>query len=111
MIAEDLYAKAAQIFLNAAEYIRQYGWQEKGMGKYGEPRCSMGALASVYPKEKDSALPELMYKTLYKELNGITLTEYNHKFQDGKAVAKLFEKTALSLTKSSPSTHSREIVN
>lgn len=93
-------AKAAQIFLNAASYIRNYGWQVEGMSEDGKPRCSMGALESAYKKEKwESSLSSLMYETMYRQLNGITLTEFNHKVKDGLEVAKLFERTALTLAK------------
>lgn len=93
-------AKAEQaktIFLKAAEYIREYGWQEKGMGVYGAPRCSMGALASAFPHARwDPELAQLMYAQLQKELNGITLTDFNHMHQNGEEVARLFERTAKS---------------
>ena len=38
-----------------------------------------------------------MYKTLDKELDGISLTEFNHMVNDGSEVARLFERMALSL--------------
>ena len=92
--------RAAHIFLNAASYIRNYGWQVEGMSEYGKPRCSMGALESAYPKEVwESNLASLMYKTLYKQLNGISLTEFNHRVSSGLEVAKLFERTAMTLAK------------
>lgn len=92
--------QAAQIFLRAAEYIRTYGWQESGMSKHGLPRCSMGALESAGHKKRwDKDLSELMYKTLYRELGGINLTEFNAKYKSGEKVARLFERTARALTK------------
>lgn len=92
--------KAARIFLKAAEYIRQYGWQKEGMGVDGKPRCSMGALASAYPRTKwDKSLASLMYKALNKELKGLNLTDFNHKFNDGNKAAQLFEQVATSLSK------------
>lgn len=90
--------KASAIFLKAAVYIRQYGWQEEGMSCHGQPRCSMGALASAYPVRKwDKNLAALIYEALYKELNGISLTQFNHKVKDGDKVARLFEKVAANL--------------
>jgi|SRR5579862_2057579 len=97
MKRQDVHTQATQVFLDAANYIRKYGWQEKGMGQFGKRRCSMGAIASVYPKKANPALPALMYETLYKELNGLNLTQYNHKFKNGDAVINLFERTALTL--------------
>ena len=92
--------KAARIFLRAASYIKSHGWQVEGMSKYGYPRCSMGALASAYPKVKwETNLSLLMYEALYKELDGDSLTEFNYQVSDGLEVAKLFERTALTLSK------------
>lgn len=91
-------ALAAAIFLKAAAYIRTYGWQKEGMGFYGAPRCSMGALASAYPKQRwDERLSRLMYRTLYDELGGISLTQFNYKYMDGEKVAELFEQVAIKL--------------
>jgi hypothetical protein len=87
--------KAAEIFLNAALYIRNYGWQETGMSSHGKPRCSMGALASAHQTEEwDPEIADLMYKTLYDQLDGINLTEFNARAQSGEDVATLFEQTA-----------------
>lgn len=87
--------QAAVIFQKAADYIRTFGWQAEGMSIYGQPRCSMGALASAYPKEKwDKNLAKLMYDALYTELNGISLTQFNYLHKDGNKVSQLFEKTA-----------------
>jgi translation elongation factor EF-Ts len=103
MNEEELGNKASQIFLKAAEYIRKYGWQVSGMSKNGKARCSMGALASANPEKKwDKSLAELMYGRLYKELSGLSLTQFNYKYQDGEKVAQLFEQTAVSLTASTP---------
>jgi hypothetical protein len=100
MTEQSARAKAAEIFLSAASYIKSYGWQTEGMSENGKPRCSMGALASAYPKEKwESNISSIMYETLYKELNGISLTEFNHRVNSGIEVSKLFEQTALSLSK------------
>lgn len=91
-------AQAAQIFLNAAAYIRSYGWQKTGMGLYGQPRCSMGALASAhYEQEWNQNLSALMYRELGKELNGISLTQFNYRHNDGETVARLFESVAIKL--------------
>jgi hypothetical protein len=88
-------ARAAIIFLDAASYIRQYGWQKEGMGEDGKPRCSMGALASSYSVKKwDHELSNLMYTELYKKLNGMTLTDFNYRYDDGEMVAKLYEQVA-----------------
>lgn len=94
----EVKKEAANIFLKAANYIRKYGWQEKGMGEYGKPRCSMGALASANPKPKwDKDMASLMYKALYKELKGMSLTQFNHKYKNGEKVARLYEQVAKSL--------------
>jgi hypothetical protein len=94
----ELKSKAAGIFFKAADYIRQYGWQEKGMSLDGQPRCSMGALASAYEKQAwEGELSELMYEALYRELNGLSLTQYNNKVKSGDKVVQLYEKVAKSL--------------
>jgi len=91
----NLQAQAASIFLKAANYIRRYGWQGEGMGQPGRPRCSMGALDSAHPQtEWDKQLANLMYQTLYDELGGLSLTQYNHKVQDGEQVARLYDRVA-----------------
>jgi hypothetical protein len=98
MSERDFRTKAASVFLGASAYIRKYGWQREGMSRHGKPRCSMGALESSYPRRKwNKKLAETMYKALYKQLGGITLTEFNHKFNNGEKVANLFERTARSL--------------
>ncbi|HUB94213.1 MAG TPA: hypothetical protein VMB52_06955 [Verrucomicrobiae bacterium] len=100
MVEEPTRVKAATIFRKAAAYIRKYGWQVEGMSEDGKPRSSMGALASAYPKktwEKD--LSSLMYDSLNSELQGISLTEFDHKVPNGTAVAKLFERTAVHLAR------------
>jgi hypothetical protein len=100
MSEQGLRKQAARIFLRAADYIRQYGWQEEGMGEYGRPRCSVGALDSAKPRgEWDPKVSELAYKTLNQELKGLSLTQYNHKVHDGEKVARLFERTARKLNK------------
>jgi hypothetical protein len=100
MSEREIKLVAADIFSKAAEYIREYGWQEKGMNKHGQPRCSMGALASANPEKKwNKKMASLMYQTLQKELNGISLTQFNHKFKSGEKVAQLFERTASSIAK------------
>jgi hypothetical protein len=92
-------SQAARIFLRAAAYIRKYGWQKEGMSKHGQPRCSMGALASAHPQEEwDKNLAGLMYETLYEELAGMSLTQYNHEFKSGEKVARLYERTAKKLS-------------
>lgn len=94
----DINAQAAAIFAKAAQYIRTYGWQETGMSSHGKPRCSMGALESAYPKKKwNDRLAKLMYDALYKELKGISLTEFNRATSSGLEVASLFENTAQSI--------------
>lgn len=87
--------EAAAILFRAAEYIREYGWQVEGMASHGLPRCSMGALASAQPATKwDPRIAKLMYDTLYDELDGISLTTFNHLHQDGEKVIELFETVA-----------------
>jgi len=89
--------QAARIFLDAAAYIHAYGWRRAGMGVYGQPRCSMGALASAHPHQTwDSELSALMYQKLNEELDGISLTQFNHRY-GGEAVARLFERAAAKL--------------
>lgn len=91
--------QAASIFFKAADYIRSYGWQEEGMNEHGKPRCSMGALDSAYPRISWNAdLASLMYTALYNELDGLSLTQYNHKYQSGEKVAQLYEKVAEKLS-------------
>jgi len=93
--------QAADIFEAAAAYIREYGWQVTGMSQHGQPRCSMGALASAYPaKSWNPKLSGLMYQKLYQELGGIDLTEFNHKHRSGEEVAQLFERVAANLRSS-----------
>ena len=92
---KDAEQRAAEIFLKAADYIRQYGWQKEGMGEYGRPRCSMGALDSALPRGQwDNKTARLTYKTLYKELDGLSLTQFNFKYQSGEKVAQLYERAA-----------------
>ncbi len=94
----DTHALAASIFEGAAAYIRTYGWQVTGMSWHGRPRCSMGALASAHQDRIwDEELAELMYRQLYDELDGASLTEFNYRHRDGEKVAQLFEKTAARL--------------
>jgi hypothetical protein len=91
--------QAAKIFLDAAAYIHAYGWRRSGMGVYGQPRCSMGALASAHPHQAwDSELAALMYEKLNQELDGISLTQFNYRY-GGEAVARLFERAAAGLQK------------
>lgn len=95
MSEPEVQELAANIFLDAAQYIREYGWQVEGMGREGEARCSMGALASAYPKPKwDKELSDLMYLSLYKELRDISLTRFNHTYKSGEKVARLYEHVA-----------------
>lgn len=95
MSQSKIEAQAASIFLRAAAYIRTYGWQKEGMSKHGKPRCSMGALASAYAQKTwDKNLADLMYKALYEELAGISLTQFNHKYKSGDKVAQLYEQVA-----------------
>ncbi len=87
--------QAARIFLRAAEYIRNYGWQKEGMGEHGQPRCSVGALASSHKYQRwDKSLASSMYGSLCEELNGMSLTQYNTKFNNGEMVACLYERVA-----------------
>lgn len=100
MKQDKITIEAATIFRKAAAYIRRYGWQVGGMGEDGAPRCSVGALDSAYPKvEWDKRLASVMYRTLYEELNGLSLTQFNSKYQSGEKVARLFEKAAAQLRK------------
>lgn len=96
---KEITSEAAAIFLKAADYIRRYGWQEKGMSRHGLPRCSMGALESACANSKlDKDVAELMYDTLYEELDGLTLTEFNRQAIDGRReVPLLFDRVAASL--------------
>lgn len=95
----QLRPQAAVIFRRAAAYIRRYGWQEKGMGLHGQPRCSMGALASAHHTSKwNDHLSALMYSALKTELHGLSLTQFNHRTGSGEAVARLFERTAAHLS-------------
>lgn len=92
--------QAAKIFIRAANYIRRYGWQVRGMGSYGQPRCSMGALESAYPEAYwDRNLSGLMYRALREGLAGMTLTEFNETYRDGERVARLYEQIAGSLVR------------
>ncbi len=98
MTEGKIAAKAADIFVAAAGYIRRYGWQKEGMGEEGLARCSMGALASAYPKVAwEKPLARLMYETLYAELNGVSLTRFNAVYEDGEKVARLYERVAARL--------------
>jgi hypothetical protein len=87
--------QAAMVFLKAASYIRKYGWRKEGMSKHGQPRCSMGALASAHSRQQwNKNLSVLMYKALYEELSGLSLTQFNCKYQSGEKVAELYERVA-----------------
>lgn len=100
MISPPLKSRSAKIFRKAALYIRTYGWRVSGMSSHGKARCSMGALESAYSRDRwEPLLAVLMYDTLYDQLNGETLTEFNHRVQNGEAVAKLYERTAAVLLK------------
>jgi hypothetical protein len=98
MSENSIRVQAAMIFLRAASYIRTYGWQKTGMGLYGQPRCSMGALASASHEQKwDEDLSSLMYSELREQLDGISLTQFNYRHNDGEKVARLFESVAAKL--------------
>jgi hypothetical protein len=89
---------AANIFIKAACYIRDHGWQIEGMSIDGQPRCSMGALDSAHTKSGWNQKPsQLMYSSLYKELQGTSLTQFNHTHKDGEKVAQLYERVASKL--------------
>lgn len=95
MNEQKISLEAATIFLKAARYIETYGWQVEGMSCHGKPRCSMGALESATAaKRLDPRLATLMYDTLYDELGGISLTEFNHLHGDGDKVVELFQSVA-----------------
>ena len=95
MNEDKLRSQAAMVFLRAAAYIRNYGWQVSGMSRDGQPRCSMGALASAHQKLRwDKGMSDLMHKTLYKELNGLSLTQFNYRYKNGEKVARLYEQVA-----------------
>ena len=95
MYSEEICKKAASIYLKAADYVRTYGWQVKGMGKHGEPRCSMGALESAYPKAVwEKELSNVMYENLYETLGDISFSEFNLTVKSNNDVIKLFEKMA-----------------
>lgn len=104
---------ASQVFLEAANYIEEYGWQRSGMSEHGKPRCSMGVLSSVWPKTiSNIELGKLMYDSLYKELGGMSLTEFNEQAISGEDVALLFLRVAnglrreATMTVSTMTTHS-----
>lgn len=91
--------KASHIFLAAAQYIESIGWQEKGMGVHGGPRCSMGALASAHLDAIwDPQLSAIMYAALVRELQGISLTEFNRRARNGTDVARLLRSAARSIS-------------
>jgi len=92
----EVEARAAEIFLRAAAYIKKYGWQKEGMGEYGGPRCSMGALEAAGPPRTDwdDNLSKFMYEALSQELGSISLTRFNSKYMSGEKVAQLYEKVA-----------------
>jgi hypothetical protein len=91
-------ARAAIIFLDAASYIRQYGWQKEGMGDDSKPKYSEGALASSYSVQKwDYELSNLMFSELYKRLNNMTISNLNTYYNDRELVALLYEQVADSL--------------
>ncbi len=95
MSEREIRVQTAVILRKAAVYIRTYGWQEEGMGQHGQPRCSMGALDSALPRGSWSArVAILMYHSLNRELHGLSLTQFNHRMQNGEAVARLYERTA-----------------
>lgn len=94
----EVRTQAAATFRKAAAYIRRHGWQEKGMSLHGQPRCSMGALASAHPEPAwDSQMAGLMYDTLKEELRGLSLTQFNHRVRSGEPVARLYERVAAKL--------------
>jgi hypothetical protein len=69
------------------------------MGIYGKPRCSMGTLASAHRKTIwNPKVASLMYHALYRQLNGITLTEFNTRAEKNDVIL-LFEQAAKSLRK------------
>jgi hypothetical protein len=99
MTERELNSHASVIFRRAASYIRKYGWRVAGMSRDGLPRCSMGALASAHKASIwDKELAALMYQTLYEELDGLTLTEFNYKYNDGEIIARLFDQVAVRLS-------------
>lgn len=99
MTESELSRQASFIFRRAASYIRRYGWRVSGMSRDGLPRCSMGALASAHKVSIwDKKLAKLMHQTLYEELDGLTLTEFNYKYNDGEMVARLFDHVATELS-------------
>jgi len=86
---------ASSIFLKAVGYVRTYGWQVVGMAEHGQPRCSMGALASAHPEPVwDKALSSVMYETLYETLVELSFSEFNRKVKNNQDVIDLFEKMA-----------------
>ncbi len=94
------YEKASSIFLKAADYVRTYGWQVEGMAEHGQPRCSMGALASANPDPVwDKELSSVMYKTLYETLGDVSFSEFNRRVKTNEDVINLFEKMAKSVLK------------
>ena len=91
---------ASSIFLKAVGYVRTYGWQVVGMAEHGQPRCSMGALASAHPEPVwNKALSSAMYETLYETLGALSFSEFNRKVKNNQDVIDLFEKMAKSVLK------------
>ncbi len=91
---------ASSIFLKAVGYVRTYGWQVVGMAEHGQPRCSMGALASAHPEPVwNKALSSAMYETLYETLGELSFSEFNRKVKNNQDVIDLFEKMAKSVLK------------
>jgi hypothetical protein len=110
MADKSVKLQAAAIFTKAAQYIREVGWQEKGMAYDGIARCSMGALESAYPaKHWNKDLASFMYEKLYTKLNGINLTEFNKRAKNGLEVARLFEEVAESIRNTYEPNYKQEV--
>jgi hypothetical protein len=60
----------------------------------------MGALASARVEQRwDPELSALMYEALGLELDGCSLTEFNHRAESSQDVVELFQRTASGLRK------------
>lgn len=47
MMTDDEKAELAGVYERAAEYLEEYGWQQRRSGKHGGPRCFIGATLSA----------------------------------------------------------------
>lgn len=75
------------ILLNAATYLRRYGWQQAAYGGDGEPACIVGAVKStiIYNEQKDIVMEALQRLRIFTghQLN-YTTTIVSWNDQDGQ---------------------------